>query len=188
MTSWRKVLVEDGTKGEKRYVLLVFAICTLWPHFIFLQVEQNNIPGIDATYLAMDTEEGVEVVWNEVRFSERKYFKAKEEIISEVFDRLIQLEHPNIVKLHKYWIQKDADVPKVVFITEYMSSGSLKQYFKKTKRHDIKLSLQVFYPNELSNEFNLNIFCFRFGEDGVHKPFLLCVICILLSLQLFMEI
>lgn len=106
-------------------------------------MEQNNIPGIDAIYLAMDTEEGVEVVWNEVRFSERKYFKAKEEIISDVFDRLIQLEHPNIVKLHKYWIHKDAEVPKVVFITEYMSSGSLKQYFKKTKRHDIKISLQV---------------------------------------------
>lgn len=107
-------------------------------------MEQNNIPGIDATFLAMDTEEGVEVVWNEVRFSERKYFKAKEEVISDIFDRLIQLDHPNIVKLHKYWIQKaDADIPKVVFITEHMSSGSLKQYFKKTKRHDIKISLLV---------------------------------------------
>lgn len=91
----------------------------------------------------MDTEEGVEVVWNEVRFSERKFFRAKEETISEVFDRLIQLEHPNIVKLHKYWIHKDTDVPKVVFITEYMSSGSLRHYFEKTKRHDIKISLQV---------------------------------------------
>lgn len=91
----------------------------------------------------MDTEEGVEVVWNEVRFSERKYFKAKEEIISEVFDRLIQLEHPNIVKLHKYWIHKDVELPRVIFITEYMSSGSLKQFLRKTKRHDIKMALQV---------------------------------------------
>lgn len=107
------------------------------------EVEQSNIPGIDATYLAMDTEEGVEVVWNEVRFSERKYFKAKEEIISDVFDRLIQLEHPNIVKLHKYWIHKDADMPRVIFITEYMSSGSLKQFLRKTKRHDIKMGLQA---------------------------------------------
>ncbi|CAG2121749.1 unnamed protein product, partial [Medioppia subpectinata] len=86
------------------------------------EVEQRDIPGIDATYLAMDTEEGVEVVWNEVRFSERKYFKAKEDKINEVFDRLIQLEHPNIVKLHKYWLHKDIEKPRVIFITEYMSS------------------------------------------------------------------
>ena len=36
------------------------------------KVAQRDIPGIDASYLAMDTEEGVEVVWNEVLFSERK--------------------------------------------------------------------------------------------------------------------
>ena len=33
--------------------------------FVF-QVQQRDVPGIDASYLAMDTEEGMEVVWNEV--------------------------------------------------------------------------------------------------------------------------
>lgn len=33
---------------------------------------------MDTAYLAMDTEEGVEVVWNEVMFSERKNFKLLE--------------------------------------------------------------------------------------------------------------
>lgn len=42
------------------------------------QVNQRNVPGIDSAYLAMDTEEGVEVVWNEVQFSERKNFKLQE--------------------------------------------------------------------------------------------------------------
>ncbi|CAG2160669.1 unnamed protein product [Oppiella nova] len=107
------------------------------------EVEQRDIPGIDATYLAMDTEEGVEVVWNEVRFSERKYFKTKEETINEVFDRLIQLEHPNIVKLHKYWVHKDIEKPRVIFITEYMSSGSLKQFLRRTKRSLIKMSISA---------------------------------------------
>lgn len=46
--------------------------------FNFLQVNQRNVPGIDNAYLAMDTEEGVEVVWNEVMFSERKNFKLQE--------------------------------------------------------------------------------------------------------------
>lgn len=44
----------------------------------FLKVNQRNVPGIDNAYLAMDTEEGVEVVWNEVMFSERKNFKLQE--------------------------------------------------------------------------------------------------------------
>jgi nuclear receptor-binding protein len=105
------------------------------------EVEQRDIPGIDATFLAMDTEEGVEVVWNEVQFSERKYFNSKEENICEVFDRLILLNHPNIVKLHKYWMDKDVEKPRVIFITEYMSSGSLKLFLKKTKKNDVKMSL-----------------------------------------------
>ena len=41
-------------------------------------MSQRNVPGIDCAYLAMDAEEGVEVVWNEVQFSERKSYKAQE--------------------------------------------------------------------------------------------------------------
>lgn len=36
------------------------------------QVRQRDVPGIDNAFLAMDTEEGVEVVWNEVQISEKK--------------------------------------------------------------------------------------------------------------------
>jgi hypothetical protein len=38
-------------------------------------VSYRDVPGIDHAYLAMDTEEGVEVVWNEAMFSETKRFK-----------------------------------------------------------------------------------------------------------------
>ena len=41
-------------------------------------MNQRNVPGIDAAYLAMDTEEGVEVAWNEVMISEKKNFKLLE--------------------------------------------------------------------------------------------------------------
>uniref|UniRef100_A0A8C1QPY8 Nuclear receptor binding protein 1 n=1 Tax=Cyprinus carpio TaxID=7962 RepID=A0A8C1QPY8_CYPCA len=83
----------------------------------------------------MDTEEGVEVVWNEVMFSERKNFKLQEEKVKAVFDNLIQLEHLNIVKFHKYWADVKENRARVIFITEYMSSGSLKQFLKKTKKN-----------------------------------------------------
>ncbi len=55
----------------------------LWNYDCFasvLQVEQRDVPGIDNAFLAMDTEEGVEVVWNEVQFSEKKNFKAQQVI------------------------------------------------------------------------------------------------------------
>ena len=35
----------------------------------------RDVPGIDSAFLAMDTEEGVEVVWNEVFYSNRKLMK-----------------------------------------------------------------------------------------------------------------
>ncbi|KAF5279213.1 hypothetical protein FQR65_LT03461 [Abscondita terminalis] len=115
------------------------------PPYLFhvVLVEQRDVPGIDSAYLAMDTEEGVEVVWNEVQFSERKNFKAQEEKIQLVFENLTQLEHPNIVKFHRYWTDTHNDKPRVIFITEYMSSGSLKQFLKRTKRNVKRLPLQA---------------------------------------------
>ncbi|KAF6206898.1 hypothetical protein GE061_018134 [Apolygus lucorum] len=110
---------------------------------VVYQVDQRDVPGIDSSYLAMDSEEGFEVVWNEVQFSERKNFKAQEEKIQLVFENLTQLEHPNIVKFHKYWTDTHNDKPRVIFITEYMSSGSLKQFLKRTKRNVKKLPLQA---------------------------------------------
>ncbi|XP_054564529.1 nuclear receptor-binding protein 2 isoform X2 [Eptesicus fuscus] len=68
------------------------------------QVNQGNMPGVQSTFLAMDTEEGVEVVWNELRFSDRKAFSAHEEKIQTMFEQLVLVDHPNIVKLHKYWL------------------------------------------------------------------------------------
>uniref|UniRef100_A0A8D2IJM4 Nuclear receptor-binding protein 2 n=1 Tax=Urocitellus parryii TaxID=9999 RepID=A0A8D2IJM4_UROPR len=68
------------------------------------QVNQGNMPGIQSTFLAMDTEEGVEVVWNELHFGDRKAFAAHEEKIQAMFEQLALVDHPNIVKLHKYWL------------------------------------------------------------------------------------
>ncbi|CAF0812503.1 unnamed protein product, partial [Didymodactylos carnosus] len=99
-------------------------------------VAQRDIPGIDVSYLAMDTEEGVEVVWNEVLFSEKKISSVQQYKVNQVFSKLIELNHQNIVKFHGYWQDRTKidDRPRVVFITEYMSSGSLKHFLRKTKR------------------------------------------------------
>ncbi|KAG8522471.1 Nuclear receptor-binding protein [Galemys pyrenaicus] len=93
---------EDEEESEDESEILEESPCGRWQKRRE-EVNQRNVPGIDSAYLAMDTEEGVEVVWNEVQFSERKNYKLQEEKVRAVFDNLIQLEHLNIVKFHKYW-------------------------------------------------------------------------------------
>ncbi|XP_034966683.1 nuclear receptor-binding protein isoform X1 [Zootoca vivipara] len=125
---------EEEEESEDESEILEESPCGRWQKRRE-EVNQRNVPGIDSAYLAMDTEEGVEVVWNEVQFSERKNFKLQEEKVRAVFDNLIQLEHLNIVKFHKYWADVKENKARVIFITEYMSSGSLKQFLKKTKKN-----------------------------------------------------
>lgn len=127
-------VTEDEDESEDESCILEESPCGRWQKRKE-EVNQRNVPGIDAAYLAMDTEEGVEVVWNEVMFSERKNFKLLEEKVKTVFDNLIHLEHANIVKFHKYWADTKENRARVIFITEYMSSGSLKQFLKKTKKN-----------------------------------------------------
>uniref|UniRef100_A0A8D3E6V7 Nuclear receptor binding protein 2 n=1 Tax=Scophthalmus maximus TaxID=52904 RepID=A0A8D3E6V7_SCOMX len=120
------------------------AVSMLWSvPFCLPQVSQGNVPGVESASLAMDTEEGVEVVWNEVLFSDKKVFKAQEEKIKEMFENLMQVEHPNIVKFHKYWLDMKESQARVIFITEYMSSGSLKQFLKKTKKNHKTMNVKA---------------------------------------------
>uniref|UniRef100_A0A3Q1EBB5 Nuclear receptor binding protein 2b n=1 Tax=Acanthochromis polyacanthus TaxID=80966 RepID=A0A3Q1EBB5_9TELE len=110
---------------------------------VFSVSSVGNVPGVESASLAMDTEEGVEVVWNEVLFSDKKVFKAQEEKIKEMFENLMQVEHPNIVKFHKYWLDMKESQARVIFITEYMSSGSLKQFLKKTKKNHKTMNVKA---------------------------------------------
>ncbi|KAG7269566.1 hypothetical protein CRUP_029835 [Coryphaenoides rupestris] len=114
------------------------------PHNLPCNVSQGNVPGVESASLAMDTEEGVEVVWNEVLFPDKKVFKSQEDKIKEMFENLMQVEHPNIVKFHKYWLDMRESQARVIFITEYMSSGSLKQFLKKTKKNQQDHGTSVF--------------------------------------------
>ncbi|VDL82562.1 unnamed protein product [Nippostrongylus brasiliensis] len=107
------------------------------------QVKQRDVPGIDVAYLAMDNETGNEVVWNEVQFSERKNFRAQEEKINTVFDNLTQLVHTNLVKFHKYWTDAKSEKPRIIFITEYMSSGSMSLFLQRTRKSGSPLSIKA---------------------------------------------
>uniref|UniRef100_A0A183U3Y1 Protein kinase domain-containing protein n=1 Tax=Toxocara canis TaxID=6265 RepID=A0A183U3Y1_TOXCA len=51
------------------------------------------------------------------------------------------LIHPNLVKFHKYWTDLGSEKPRIVFITEYMSSGSLARFLQRTRKSGSSLSL-----------------------------------------------
>jgi nuclear receptor-binding protein len=77
------------------------------------EVHQRNVPGIDNAFLAMDSEEGVEVVWNEIAFDVKEHLEDQEQKLRRVFENLTQLDHPNIVKFHKFWCDKTREHPRV---------------------------------------------------------------------------
>ncbi|EDV43779.1 uncharacterized protein Dana_GF16346 [Drosophila ananassae] len=133
---------ESGDDSEDESEILEESPCGRWLKRRE-EVDQRDVPGIDCVHLAMDTEEGVEVVWNEVQYASLQELKSQEEKMRQVFDNLLQLDHQNIVKFHRYWTDtQHAERPRVVFITEYMSSGSLKQFLKRTKRNAKRLPLE----------------------------------------------
>eukprot|EP00096_Caligus_rogercresseyi_P007778 TRINITY_DN2582_c0_g1_i2.p1 TRINITY_DN2582_c0_g1~~TRINITY_DN2582_c0_g1_i2.p1 ORF type:complete len:552 (-),score=191.81 TRINITY_DN2582_c0_g1_i2:463-2118(-) len=93
------------------------------------EVKYRDVPGVDAAFLAMDNEEGVEVVWNEASFSEGKKSKAQEDKLKKVFEALTLIDHPNIVKFHRFWTDsgsppKEAGPPVSVKESEQRDSGS----------------------------------------------------------------
>jgi len=146
-----KTLSENGSEGEsdeEENEVLEESPCGRWRK-LRSKVSYRDVPGIDCAYLAMDTEEGVEVVWNEATFSETKKFKAQEDKLKNVFEALTMIDHPNIVKFHRFWTDLgqptesgDKTKPRVILITEFMSSGSLKKFLRKTKKFNRKIPLQ----------------------------------------------
>uniref|UniRef100_A0A7S3JUI1 non-specific serine/threonine protein kinase n=1 Tax=Aureoumbra lagunensis TaxID=44058 RepID=A0A7S3JUI1_9STRA len=76
-----------------------------------------------------DTVEGIEVAWNVVNLKNLPAAE-KARVINEV--RLLdRLEHENIIDFHGSWVNREKG--EVVFVTEILSSGSLKRFINKVK-------------------------------------------------------
>ena len=82
-------------------------------------------------YRAFDQDEGVEVAWNQLRvdyLSDTDASKIRDEVAL-----LAKLNHPNIIKLYYSWSAPNKSGQEMVyFITELMTSGTLKKYLRKT--------------------------------------------------------
>jgi WNK lysine deficient protein kinase len=92
-------------------------------------VEKLGSGAYKDVYRAYDTIEGIEVAWNQVNLSGLpKGDKAR--IINEV--RLLErLHHANIISFHGSWVNREKE--QVIFVTEMLSSGTLKSFINKVK-------------------------------------------------------
>eukprot|EP00053_Salpingoeca_punica_P008827 m.78857 g.78857 ORF g.78857 m.78857 type:complete len:620 (+) comp14765_c0_seq1:313-2172(+) len=99
--------------------------------------------GLDAAYNAFDSEEGYTVQWNEVSFSHEENRQAFEYRL-HLFQ---QIQHDNITRLYEFWRDTAQEKAQgrhvVVFITELMTSGTLRQYLVNTRKNQKTLQAKV---------------------------------------------
>lgn len=86
-------------------------------------------------YKAIDEEEGKEVAWNSLLIKD--YETAQEERVTylEEIRLLKSISHPNIIELYDFWFTDN----NFVFITELMTSGTLRDYVRNVKDMNIKI-------------------------------------------------
>lgn len=97
-------------------------------------VRLNTLLGKGAykvVYKAIDREEGYEVAWNTMQATKSIDNKEMEHEI----EILKSVRHPNIIAFHDAWYQKN----EFVFVTELMTSGTLREYIRKLSLPNIKI-------------------------------------------------
>eukprot|EP00775_Hariotina_reticulata_P009149 gene9149-9317_t len=82
-------------------------------------------------YKAFDQHEGIEVAWNQVELSGNTLDHDNRERLFAEIRVLKTLTHRNIIKFYDWWY--DCSNQTINFITEYFTSGTLRQYRKKHK-------------------------------------------------------
>eukprot|EP00479_Gromia_sphaerica_P013892 TRINITY_DN7996_c0_g1_i1.p1 TRINITY_DN7996_c0_g1~~TRINITY_DN7996_c0_g1_i1.p1 ORF type:complete len:236 (+),score=36.22 TRINITY_DN7996_c0_g1_i1:258-965(+) len=91
--------------------------------------KKMGVGAYKSVWLAYDTENGIEVAWNTVDLH-RLPPKEKNRLRGET-DILKGLCHPNVIEFYNVWNNPDRD--EIIFTTEIMSSGTLKEYTTRTK-------------------------------------------------------
>mmetsp|Transcript_13101 Transcript_13101/g.52243 ORF Transcript_13101/g.52243 Transcript_13101/m.52243 type:complete len:1086 (+) Transcript_13101:260-3517(+) len=85
-------------------------------------------------YRGFDTERGIEVAWNQVLYE--RYNLDLSRVMNEI-EVFKSIRNPHIIEFYSAW--QDTDAKQVVFITELMPSGTLKQFTSKTPNVKLKV-------------------------------------------------
>ncbi|KAF9174314.1 hypothetical protein BGX21_008248 [Mortierella sp. AD011] len=93
----------------------------------------NSVLGKGAykiVYKGLDREEGYEVAWNCFQTTKQEYAELSQEV--EILKRV---RHPNIINFHDCWYSNT----EFIFITELMTSGTLREYIRKLQTPNLKI-------------------------------------------------
>eukprot|EP00127_Corallochytrium_limacisporum_P004626 Clim_evm1s171 gene=Clim_evmTU1s171 len=93
------------------------------------RVATKDSLGIDQAHLAFDTENGIEVVWNEILLTNARMSNDSFEKLTKKFETMVGLRHKILVTFYDFWY--DDKTNKFVLISELMTSGSLRAYLRK---------------------------------------------------------
>lgn len=138
----------------------------------------ENIIGVGTTYGAMDTEEGIEVLWAEISILE-----GNETAVRAHFDTLLRFRHLNLLRVHAYWIENHDGNLRLFFICDFVCN-TLLTFIKRSQLNNkpIPLKTQVrilkqilfalAYLNQQNPQFNIPLISNRsvfMTHDGAIK-------------------
>jgi len=92
-------------------------------------------------YKGIDREEGYEVAWNCFQTTKQEYTELSQEV--EILKRV---RHPNIINFHDCWYSNT----EFIFITELMTSGTLREYVHMGIKHGKKKKKGVEWRGEMA--------------------------------------
>lgn len=112
-------------------------------------VQAQGIGGLTRSFLAIDMEEGKEVVWNEIEISQEMHSLIRRDTSKEAMEAILKIfkriEHVNLIKYSGYWIHDSAEdgMFKIVYITEYTSAGTLRSFLRRSRINKKKIGARV---------------------------------------------
>eukprot|EP00052_Salpingoeca_macrocollata_P003228 m.34883 g.34883 ORF g.34883 m.34883 type:complete len:602 (-) comp13140_c0_seq1:99-1904(-) len=147
--SFKRKTSKSGVQKEESYVLVSGKYQPAPPAPVEDDAEENEVTEVGGendrylkssllgigqyrdVYLALDTEQGVEVAWMEqtkADVEDHQEFSAEIELLQAI-------DHPHIMPFLDFWETKE----KRVLITELMSGGNVKDFLRKTGRPRLKV-------------------------------------------------
>jgi len=141
--------IGDGDDFED-YRILEESPCSRW-NKSDTEISVQKLLDFDTTNVGIDTEKGVEIAWNEMKYvhAPKNSFHNRFECATTlkciysklkcVLEFLLKLDHSNILKFYDYWYEENKTENKVVVITEYSTAGSLKKALDKSRISQTKV-------------------------------------------------
>jgi WNK lysine deficient protein kinase len=88
-------------------------------------------------YKAFDEKRGVDVAWSKIAADDNSLSAYQIEKVTEELSNGLHLDHPHVIKMYRCW--SDSEQRCINSITEYFTSGNLRDYSQKHKKTlDIK--------------------------------------------------